>query len=160
MSKKKRVVSLFLSILQIKAIKNIELDDEHKKFITGVAPEDGDLIAGDFIYDNIKYSFIDGCSSILGVHRISCNFTFEVKSDTSISAIEKHINNFNLYRIGIKASFISLEKETLKVQFSIDFISYSDGSFLSKDRIINSLDLLDSSAEYLWGSAKEIMKDK
>lgn len=160
MSKKKRVVSLFLSILQIKAIKNIELDDEHKKFITGATPEDGDLIAGDFIYDNIKYSFIDGCSSILGVHRISCNFTFEVKSDTSISAIEKHINNFNLYRIGIKASFISLEKETLKVQFSIDFISYSDGSFLSKDRIINSLDLLDSSAEYLWGSAKEIMKDK
>lgn len=160
MSKKKKVVSLFLSILQIKAIKNIELDDEHKKFITGENPDDGDLIAGDFIYDNIKYSFIDGCSSILGVHRLSCNFTFEVRSDTSISAIEKHINNFNLYRIGIKVSFISLEKETLKVQFSIDFISYSDGSFLSKDRIINSLNLLDSSAEYLWSSAKEIMKDK
>lgn len=160
MSKKKRVVSLFLSILQIKAIKNIEVDDEQKKFITGETPDDGDLIAGDFIYDNIKYSFIDGCSSILGVHRLSCNFTFEVRSDTSISAIEKHINNFNLYRIGIKASFISLEKETLKVQFSIDFISYSDGSFLSKDRIINSLNLLDSSAEYLWSSAKEIMKDK
>ncbi|MEB6635542.1 hypothetical protein [Kluyvera cryocrescens] len=160
MSKKKKVVSLFLSILQIKAIKNIELDDKHKKFITGENPDDGDLIAGDFIYDNIKYSFIDGCSSILGVHRLSCNFTFEVRSDTSISAIEKHINNFNLYRIGIKASFISLEKETLKVQFSIDFISYSDGSFLSKDRIINSLNLLDSSAEYLWSSAKEIMKDK
>jgi hypothetical protein len=160
MSKKKKVVSLFLSILQVKAIKNIELDDEHKKFITGENPDDGDLIAGDFIYDNIKYSFIDGCSSILGVHRLSCNFTFEVRSDTSISAIEKHINNFNLYRIGIKVSFISLEKETLKVQFSIDFISYSDGSFLSKDRIINSLNLLDSSAEYLWSSAKEIMKDK
>lgn len=160
MSKKKKAVSLFVSLSQIKAIKNIVLDDESTKFLSGAHPEDGDLIAADFVYDNINYSLIDGCSSVLGVHRLSCNFTFEVRSDTTNIAIEKHINNFNIYRIGIKASFISLEKETLKVQFSIDFISYSDSSFLSKDRIINSLDLLASSSEYFWSSAKEIMKDK
>ena len=160
MSKKKKIVSLLPSLLQIKAISNIEIDDNDVKFLNGAKPAEGDLIMGDFVYDGLNYSFLDGCSSELGIHRLSCNFTFETKGNPKQTQIDKHVNNFNLYRIGIKAGFISLDKEKLKIQFAIDFLTYGDDIFLSKDRIINSLYLLESASEYFWSSAKDIMKDK
>lgn len=160
MSKKKKNVSLLASLLQIKAISNIEIDNNDIKFLNGTKPTEGDLIIGDFVYDDLNYSFLDGCSSELGIHRLSCNFSFEIKSDIKQSSIDRHVNNFNLYRIGMKAAFISLEKEKLKVQFAIDFLTHGDDIFLSKNRVMNALYLLESSSEYFWSSAKEIMKDK
>lgn len=160
MSKKKKVVSLFPSLLQIKAITNIEVDEDDVKFLQGAKPIEGDLIIGDFVYDGLNYSFLDGCSSELGIHRISCNFSFDIRGEVRQNLVDKHVNNFNLYRIGIKAGFISLEKEKLKIQFAIDFLTHGDDMFLSKDRVVSSLHLLESASEYFWSSAKEIMKDK
>lgn len=156
--KNKQLVSLLESLKQFKTIvelnvtkaaaHNGDAKDTDSKFV------EGDMISGDFDFEGIKYSFIDRCSSELGLHRISCAFDYEVKrlskENVNKKALYEAAERFDLVRIGIKSVIKKIESDSCSVLFCVDIISSGVKSAVDKDSISSYLSVLSASPDYFW----------
>lgn len=156
--KNNQLVSLLESLRQFKTIDNLivtkaathngDLKDTDSNFV------EGDMISGEFDFEDIKYSFVDRCSSELGLHRISCEFDYEVKrlskENINKKALYEASERFDLVRIGIKSVVKKVEIQNFSVLFCVDVISSGVKSAVDKNSISSYLSVLRTSADYFW----------
>lgn len=157
--KNNQLVYILETLKDFKSISNIDISrvaslngdkkDLNSKF------EEGDMISGTFEYDNLIFSFVDRCSDIMGLHRISCPFNFEVKelkSKLSMSDINESIRRFELLKIGIKAILKDVNESggEFSVIFSIDLISSGDKRIVDKDSVVSYINILKTSPDFFW----------
>ncbi|HCR0216492.1 TPA: hypothetical protein OMS38_002419 [Klebsiella aerogenes] len=124
--------------------------------------EDGDMIAGSFDHEGVGFSFIDRCSDELGLHRLSCQFTFDLVSlNTNLfkESIQKAIKRFELLKIGIKAIELDVDENKFIISFCIDTISSGDKKIVDRDAVISYIKILKTSADFFWGLYEKFTKD-
>lgn len=166
--KNKQLVSLIETLKEFKAISNLEISrissattadkDINSKF------EEGDMIAGGFRHEEVGFTFIDRCSSEMGLHRLSCQFNFEVdslNSTLSKESIQSAIRRFELLKIGIKAIEIvtNQKQKDFTISFCIDLISSGDKKIVDRDAVISYIKILKTSADFFWGLYEKSNKD-
>ena len=166
--KNKHLVSLLETLREFKSISDLEVSrvasaSGAEKGLTSKF-EDGDMIAGGFKYDDLGFTFIDRCSDEMGLHRISCQFTFELKelkSKLSKESIYRSIKRFELLKIGIKAIDLKTndKDEEFIISFCIDLISSGDKKIVDRDSVISYIKILKTSADFFWGLYENSTKD-
>jgi len=143
--KKQQLVSLYAALREYKAIKDLSIEktnsDKYKD--SEFTIEDGDLISGSFIHENMKFKFFDRCSKDFGLHRLSIPFKTHI-ADEHRSDLADEINNFNLYRVGVKA-VVNIKKDgDCIIYFNIETMSNGEASVVDSHSIGLYLQILKS----------------
>ncbi|RJL02697.1 hypothetical protein [Enterobacter chuandaensis] len=167
MSRKNRqLVSLTETLREFKALSELTISrissvsgldkDINSKF------DDGDMIAGGFKYEDVGFTFIDRCSDDMGLHRLSCQFTFDLEdlnTNLSKTSIQSAIKRFELLKIGIKAIELDADEKKFVISFCIDMISSGDKKIVDRDSVISYIKILKTSADFFWALYEKSTKD-
>ena len=109
--------------------KKLELPIDINKKIS-----DADMVSGSFLFEGRKFTFFDRASKSFGVHQIT--MPVEYDSINSISEEMKDaIENFNVFRVGLKATYRLNKMNRLLVLFSVEVISSGHKSVIDQDSV-------------------------
>lgn len=151
--KNAKLVSLLQALKELKTIKDLKINkttNNKEKNLDQVFGE-GDFIAGGFLYKDIRYTFIDAPSTMMGLHRLSCSYKYDIKKlreGLTKNAVLDATNRFSMSRLGIKSTLTDMDNEAVYMLFSIDIISTGNSTALDKDSLSMALDILDPAPDF------------
>lgn len=127
--KKPQLVSIFETIRNQKGIADLSLEKTNKEveFAKKRNIEEGLLTAGSFKFENVKFGFFDRASKEFGIHRISATYKLHMANE-KWKELEEEIENFNLFRVGVKAMYKKINPNEVAISFNIECISNGEGA--------------------------------
>lgn len=133
--KKPQLVSLYEQLKNVKTIKNLYIDKtSNEQDIDNIVISDGMLLSGSFEYENLKYTFFDRCSKDFGLHRLTVSFSFAV-SESKINDVNSILDEFNLFKVGLKAIVNKRNQGKISVLFNVECISNGDATVVDVNSI-------------------------